>query len=215
MPNSQEKLPNSELSLKNWWPLRTDRISCCQVRGCNKKSDGIRLVMPGSFNPLHQAHLAMADHASQVAGTCCFFELSLANVDKPQLELAQIERRIDQPFGSHGLLISNATRFDEKSKIFPEATFVVGSDTLFRLDHASYYGDSEKKRDESIKKITDNGCRFLVFGRLMSNKFVDSENIEIDEKLRSICEFVPRSAFEMNISSTQLRDGGSQQPGKD
>lgn len=183
-----------------------DDISHCQVRSCEPKSDEFELVLPGSFNPLHQGHLAMADHAAKVYGAGCCFELSVANVDKPQLSIEEVQRRMDQPFGSHGLIISNAARFVEKSTIYRGGVFVVGADTLIRLDDVRYYEDSQQKRDDSIGKIADNGCRFLVFGRMIANKFVDSENLNIGVRLRGLCEFVSQNDFDMSISSTQIRD---------
>lgn len=148
----------------------------------------------------------MAQQASLLMGDTCYFELSTGNVDKPELTIDEVLRRIDQPFGEHGLLISNAARFSEKSRLFPQATFGLGADTLIRLDDVRYHEYQESKRDAAVAEIAENGCRFLVFGRLLGNKFVDSQNMQIGDDLREICDFVARSDFEIDVSSTQLRE---------
>jgi hypothetical protein len=121
-----------------------------------------------------------------------------------------VMRRIDQPFGAHRLVVSNAARFTEKAEIFAGVTFVVGADTITRLVDLKYYSNSLKQWAVALDKFQRFDCRFLVFGRMMANKFCDSTNIELDPRMRALCDFVDRDQFDVNISSTQLRsqDGG-------
>ena len=53
-------------------------------------------LLPGSFNPLHIGHREMMDAAARTIGQRGAFELSVANVDKPPLEKAEIVRRLAQ-----------------------------------------------------------------------------------------------------------------------
>ena len=77
---------------------------------------------------------------------------------------------------------------------------------MIRLSDASYYNNDPAELDNAIKQILNNGCRFLVFGRMIGNKFIDSKNIQISDRLRKNCQFVDQGEFEMNISSTILRE---------
>src|SRR5207245_755539 len=43
------------------------------------------VLLPGSFNPLHLGHTTLADIAAKRLGSPVAFELSIANVDKPEL----------------------------------------------------------------------------------------------------------------------------------
>ena len=57
-----------------------------------------------------------------------------------------------------------------------------------------------------MKSIAETGSRFLVFGRMDGNTFVDPQNIVLRDGLREICDFVSREDFEVNVSSTELRN---------
>ena len=46
------------------------------------------------------------------------------------------------------MIFSRAATFVEKSEVFGGVTFVVGMDTLLRIDDKKYYGDSEAAKLE-------------------------------------------------------------------
>lgn len=162
--------------------------------------------MPGSFNPLHDGHLAMADAAARKKNKPCWFELSVPNADKNTLAATEVAKRAEQDFGNHGLVISHAAAFVEKSALFPGALFVVGADTILRIGELKYYGSSRQNFEQAISEIKNNGCQFLVFGRKIDNIFIGKQNIKLAENLIELCDFVDRSEFENNSSSTKLRN---------
>src|SRR3546814_361042 len=43
-------------------------------------------LLPGSFNPLHEAHTGLAGAASRILNKEIFFELSVSNVDKSMID---------------------------------------------------------------------------------------------------------------------------------
>ena len=53
-------------------------------------------LLPGAFNPWHEAHRGLAQAASQQLGKEVIFELAVKNVDKPPLEEAEVARRLRQ-----------------------------------------------------------------------------------------------------------------------
>jgi nicotinamide mononucleotide (NMN) deamidase PncC len=165
---------------------------------------GARALFPGAFNPLHVGHRRMAQIASEMLGRPVEFELSVFNVDKPPLDYVQIRDRAAQ-FGPQELLwLTRLPTFDEKSRHFPGATFVVGTDTLARIADPRYYGSEDDCR-RALERIASRGCRFLVFGRHFKGDYTPLNRLEIPELLRSICHEVPEEQFREDISSTDLR----------
>ncbi len=167
-----------------------------------------RLLLPGSFNPLHQGHLRMAEIATQRLGVEVEFEIAAINVDKQPLDKAAISKRLRQ-FTRHGVHITRAARFVEKARLFNNATFVVGADTILRVGQVRYYSDDPQQHRDAIQEIADLGCRFLVFGRLLEDGFAEPGELALPPGLSAICDGVNGEHFRSDISSTQLRSEDS------
>ena len=103
------------------------------------------------------------------------FEISFKNVDKPDLSLEEISKRIKQFKTISELLVTNKATFLEKSVLFKGADFLIGGDTLIRLFDNKYYNtemDSNKIIDQFIY-LKNSGTQFVVGGRTIDNKFVN------------------------------------------
>jgi hypothetical protein len=83
-------------------------------------------------------------------------------------------------------------------------TVVVGADTIERVAAARYYA-SQDEMQQAIREIADAGCRFLVFGRNLADRFVTLDELALPGALRGICDQVPQEEFDEPISSTKLR----------
>ena len=160
-------------------------------------------VFPGSFNPLHDGHRLMRKIAEQVLEVPVCYELSCINVDKPELDSLEVEKRLKQ-FGEVPCWITRASRFTEKATLFPGTTFVVGADTIQRIAAPRYY-DSPEEMQQAVEFIQEKSCRFLVFGRLIEDKFHEIPERVKQSHILDLCEFVPESLFRMDLSSTELR----------
>lgn len=182
-----------------WQDLLAGRTALVLPGGQRQLKD---VVFPGAFNPLHDGHREMARIAERLLGRRVDFEISIVNVDKPPLDFLEMRTRAEQ-FGDD-LLFTRAPTFLEKSKLFPGATFLVGSDTLRRIGEPKYYGD-ESQMQAAIHSIRESGCKFLVFGRTENAKFRTVERLDIPEALKALCTQVPQSNFQMDVSSTELR----------
>jgi hypothetical protein len=167
-----------------------------------------KLVMPGAFNPLHDGHRRMMQVAQEMLGQPAIAEISILNVDKPPLDYIEIDRRLGQFPADQPVCLSRAATFDEKSRLFVGATFIVGVDTLRRIADPRYYGDDPSACQRAIERMASRGCRFLVFGRDLGTGFVRLSDLELPEPLRAICREVPPEVFREDVSSTEIRKAG-------
>ncbi|MEM7456541.1 MAG: hypothetical protein AAF456_19505 [Planctomycetota bacterium] len=164
----------------------------------------IELLFPGSFNPVHEGHRKMAEIAAEKSGMSLWFELSIINVDKQPPSASQLEKRLRGDFSPHGLVLTRAARFTEKAALFPECTFVVGADTLIRINDQRYY-QTATDRSEAFDDFARHQCQFLTFARKIDNIVIQGSNVELDDRLQSLCEHIPADVFMMDVASREIR----------
>ena len=164
-----------------------------------------RSVLPGSFNPLHDAHLLLARVAEEMTGAPVAFEISVTNVDKPPLAAAAVRTRLAQFTGRARVELTRAPTFVEKSRLLPAVTFVVGADTAERLVATRYYGD-EARMTAALREMADRGCRFLVAVRVDGGGRVRSlADAAIPPGFAQLCTAIPESRFRIDASSSAIR----------
>src|SRR4029077_20919800 len=124
------------------------------------------VLLPGSFNPLHEGHVLLARVAEELRQQPLAFEISVTNVDKPPLAGETVRHRIAQFAWKLPVELTRAPTFLEKSRLFPSATFVIGADTAERLVAPKYYGDDEARMHDALEGIANSGGCFLVAVRI-------------------------------------------------
>ena len=180
--------------------------NCTHV--CYPETFAPRAVFPGAFNPPHEGHRRMARLAAKRLGCPVAFELSITNVDKPPLDFVEIDERLAQLRGETGdetILLTDAPTFRAKASLFPSCTFVVGADTIARIADPKYYSGEPAGFPVAIQQIADSGCRFLVFGRAIDERFRTLSDLELPAMLRALCDEVPAEEFREDLSSTEIR----------
>jgi len=161
-------------------------------------------LLCGAFHPLHFGHRQMRVAAAQRLGGPVYYEMSIRNVDKPPLDFLSIDRRRAQ-FTDEPLALTAAPTFAEKAGVLPGVTFVVGVDTAERIVHPWYYGGSEEGMHTALCRIRDAGCRFLVAGRKVGERFETLGDIELPAEFAALFTAIPPDEFRADISSTELR----------
>ena len=163
-----------------------------------------KAIFPGAFNPVHIGHKEMAAAAQKLLGYPVEMEITIQHPDKPPLDYETICRRVEQFTGRAAVWLTRAGTFEEKSKLFPSAVFIVGADTIRRIADPRYYGGPAGCQ-AALERIASRGCRFMVFGRDSGTGFANLHHFDLPPALRSICQEVPAETFRRDVSSTAIR----------
>ena len=194
-------------AIAQWQPL----LGATPYRWCSSQSLGQgssqsngSLILPGSFNPVHDGHYQMLAVAEQITGKIGAFELTLRNADKPDLDYLSVQERLAKMTDRH-VWLTNQANFAAKAELFPGATFVLGTDTMARIGEVRFYQNSTDRLNAAIERLQALDIHFLVFGRAQGEDFVSLDDLTLPSALRALCEGVPESTYRNDVSSTRIR----------
>jgi hypothetical protein len=165
-------------------------------------------ILSGSFNPLHDGHVKLAEAASELSGLPPVFELPVSNADKGTLPEQEVERRLRQFAGRFRVVLTRLPLFTDKAEAFPGSVFAVGVDTARRLIDPRYYDGPEGMR-RALEAVDAAGCRFLVAGRAVDGRFETLDDLALPEGFAHLFGAIPAERFREDISSTELRNLGA------
>lgn len=162
-------------------------------------------VLSGSFNPVHDGHLSLAEVAAQRTGLPVLFELPLVNAAKAPIALTEARRRALQFGGVGPLALTRAPLFEDKAQLLPGSVFVVGVDTAERVVDPRFYDGDPARLLTSLRRVRERGCRFLVAGRAENGKFRTLAQVPVPDGYRDLFEALDEDEFRVDVSSTQIR----------
>jgi nicotinic acid mononucleotide adenylyltransferase len=167
------------------------------------------VLLPGSFNPLHEGHVLLARVAEELRQQPVAFEISVTNVDKPPLSGTTVRHRLAQFAWKSPVELTRAPTFVEKSRLFPGTTFVIGADTAERLFAPKYYGDDELRMHVALEEIANSGCSFLVAVRIDAAGRVRALNdVRVPRRYADLFTEIPAQRFRFDTSSSEIRARG-------
>jgi hypothetical protein len=125
------------------------------------------VLVPGSFNPLHDGHKFLLEEGKKMANTSNgLYELCFYNVDKPTLLKSEIMRRLEQ--FDCPLILTNTPTFVEKAKMFPGVSYSIGIDTALRLIDPYYSNDDGIVMIKNLLKMQFASTEFFIASRTLS-----------------------------------------------
>jgi len=149
------------------------------------------LIFPGSFNPPHAGHVALARISAasfSEQSTPVFMELSLTNPDKPNIDPKSVSKRahkfleLENLPSDWAILLTSAPLFSRKVQILKpfmapaiaevgqRVGFVIGTDTMVRILDPKYYNNDKETMLEALREMGRSGVQFVVGGRLEQGK---------------------------------------------
>ena len=175
-----------------------------------KKQEGKPVILfPGSFDPVNESHIAIAEFVYNFNKQThpINFEIAVNNIDKPFMDYfhmhertSTIRHKLRSQKWSGDVYFTNMPRFFDKSQYFKNCQFIIGIDTLIRMGHNS----SGTMIDLMCNKYNTH---FFCFPRKTLGRLLGQKDLPHDfpKTLLNNTVFAPES-ISIETASTEIKN---------
>jgi hypothetical protein len=156
-------------------------------------------LFPGTFNPPHEGHFAIA--ALDRGRSPAVFAVCATPPHKEALSVGDVLLRAKMLQGHDRLFTVGDALYLDKARRFPGRTFLVGADAVLRMLDERWGAQVDSMLDQFVRL----GTHFRVSGRLVEGRFVSPGDViaQVPERFQAIFEAVEGR---WDSSSSQARD---------
>ena len=138
------------------------------------------VLFPGSFNPLHYGHLAMAGWMEYRTQRKVVFQISQHHPVKVELAFKEdlLRRRMRQFRYRHPVVVTrHEGLYFDKSKRFPGAHMLLGADALKHMLNPEFYPEGVVSIVKELEGCRQRGTVFWVVDRQVGDDLLTLDNI--------------------------------------
>lgn len=167
------------------------------------------VVVSGSFDPLHQGHLDLANLSAdmhKISDHKVIFEIALNNADKGAIDKQKVLKRMEQfKLRNLNVMVSNHMLFTQKNEYLHNGVFALGFDTYKRLFDVRYYDNSMEVLILKMGEFLRKNNRFVVFKRRnpLTHLVEDITSVPVPSIVKPL--IFENKDYLNDISSTMLR----------
>ena len=167
--------------------------------------DKKRVVLSGTFNPLHWGHESLLGVGSWITKLPPYFEMSIRHSDKAAIGWQEVVDRQLQFQNKSPLILTDAPYYFEKAEALPNTVFVLGFDSLLATVDETV--EPLSRVVYTLETFKRNNCSFLVACRETNGVYQSLSDLPATYGYDELFQPIPETLFKApGVSSTKLRE---------